>query len=68
MWWVRLLFAALFGAAAMAYRAYSIAPASTLVQGEMAMWALIGALMVPVLLIVELARSLRALNKKYSHG
>lgn len=62
---MRVPAAAVFGATLMAWRAYSISPSSTLVQGEMVGWMMIGALLLVAIVLWELVRSYLRLGERH---
>jgi hypothetical protein len=62
---LRLPAAAIGGATLMAWRAYSISPSSTLVQVEMAGWVMLGAALLVLIVLWEIARGYLQLNQRH---
>jgi hypothetical protein len=62
---LRAPIAGVFGATAMALRAFTIAPEYTAVKSEMGNWALVGALLVMVGLFWELVRWYQRMDRRY---
>ena len=63
---LRLPITAVLAATLMAWRAYEIAPVYTAVQAEMALWVMLGAMLLAVGFFCELLRWYQRMDRRYA--